>query len=76
MNSNVMPSRVQMEPTLLQQLVAEVKETAKKEAKAESESTKKAVKNIQAKVEKTTLGDLSALAEIKAKLQEGEGDKQ
>ena len=56
--------------------VAEVKETAKKEAKAETESTKKAVKNIQAKVEKTTLGDLSALAEIKAKLQEGEGDKQ
>ncbi len=56
--------------------VAEEKETAKKEAKAESESTKKAVKNIQAKVEKTTLGDLSALAEIKAKLQEGEGDKQ
>ncbi|HQR92566.1 MAG TPA: S1 RNA-binding domain-containing protein [Sediminibacterium sp.] len=59
-----------------EQQVAEVKETAKKEAKAESESTKKAVKNIQAKVEKTTLGDLSALAEIKAKLQEGEGDKQ
>jgi hypothetical protein len=27
MNSNVMPSRVRMEPTLLQQLVAEVKET-------------------------------------------------
>ena len=27
MNSDVMPSRVQMEPTLLQQLVAEVKET-------------------------------------------------
>ena len=27
MNSNVMPSRVQMEPILLQQLVAEVKET-------------------------------------------------
>ena len=27
MNSNVMPSRVQMEPALLQQLVAEVKET-------------------------------------------------
>ena len=56
--------------------VAEVKETAKKEAKAESDSTKKAVKNIQAKVEKATLGDLGALAEIKAKLQEGEGDKQ
>jgi len=27
MNSNVMPSRVQMDGTLLQQLVAEVKET-------------------------------------------------
>ena len=27
MNSNVMPSRVKMEPVLLQQLVAEVKET-------------------------------------------------
>jgi len=27
MNSNLMPSRVQMEPILLQQLVAEVKET-------------------------------------------------
>ncbi len=27
MNSNVMPSRVQMEPNLLQNLVAEVKET-------------------------------------------------
>jgi len=59
-----------------EQAVAEVKETAKKEAKSESDATKKAVKNIQAKVEKTTLGDLSALAEIKAKLQEGEGDKQ
>jgi hypothetical protein len=27
MNSNVMPSRVQVEPTLLQHLVAEVRET-------------------------------------------------
>ena len=49
--------------------------SAKKEAKTESDNTKKAVKNIQAKVEKATLGDLGALAEIKAKLQEGEGDK-
>lgn len=52
----------------------ETKEAAKKEAKAEADSTKKAVKNIQSKVEKATLGDLGALAEIKAKLQEGEGD--
>ncbi|MBV9987517.1 MAG: 30S ribosomal protein S1 [Chitinophagaceae bacterium] len=53
---------------------AEVKEAAKKEAKADSENTRKAVKNIQSKVEKTTLGDLGALAEIKAKLKEGEED--
>jgi small subunit ribosomal protein S1 len=51
------------------------KETAKKEARVESDSTKKAVKNIQSKVEKATLGDLGALAEIKAKLKEGEGEK-
>jgi len=57
-----------------EQHIAEEKEVAKKEAKAESDNTKKAVKNIQAKVEKSTLGDLGALAEIKAKLQEGEGD--
>ena len=35
----------------------------------------KAVKAVQAKVEKATLGDLGALAEIKAKLQEGEDGK-
>jgi small subunit ribosomal protein S1 len=52
----------------------ETKEAAKKEAKAESASTQKAVKNIQAKVEKATLGDLGALAEIKAKLKEGEDE--
>ena len=43
-----------------------------KEKRAEAESTKKAVKNIQSKVEKTTLGDLSALADIKAKLDSGD----
>ena len=47
-------------------------ETAKKEAKAESEKTRKTVKNIQNKVEKATLGDLSALAEIKEKLKKEE----
>jgi len=57
-----------------EQAVAEEKEVAKKEAKADAEKTQKAVKNIQGKVEKATLGDLGALAEIKAKLQEGEGD--
>lgn len=58
-----------------EQAEAESKEVAKKEAKAEADSTKKAVKNIQSKVEKATLGDLGALAEIKAKLQEGEDNK-
>jgi small subunit ribosomal protein S1 len=50
----------------------EEREAAKKEARVESEKTKKAVKNIQSKVEKATLGDLGALAEIKAKLKEEE----
>jgi small subunit ribosomal protein S1 len=53
-----------------EQNIVEEKEAAKKEAKADSEKTKKAVKTIQAKVEKSTLGDLGALAEIKAKLDE------
>ena len=58
-----------------EQQEAEVKEAAKKEARTDSDNTKKAVKNIQAKVEKATLGDLGALAEIKAKLKEDEGEK-
>ena len=57
---------------LWEQVKVEEKEAAKKEARAEADKTKKAVKTIQSKVEKATLGDLGALAEIKAKLQEGE----
>ena len=45
---------------------AEVKEKA---AAAEVENTKKAVKKVNATVEKTTLGDIDALAELKAKLE-------
>ncbi len=56
-----------------EQNIQEEKEVAKKEAKDESEKTKKAVKTIQSKVEKSTLGDLGALAEIKAKLDENNG---
>ncbi len=48
------------------------KEAARKEARAEADKTKKAVKNIQGKVEKATLGDLGALAEIKEKLKQEE----
>ena len=55
-----------------EQAVVEEKEAAKKEAKVEADKTKKAVKTIQAKVEKATLGDLGALAEIKEKLQQEE----
>ena len=35
---------------------------------------KKAVKEIQSKVEKTTLGDLGVLAELKKKLEGGDGE--
>src|SRR5690349_22672903 len=48
------------------------KETAKKEARADADNTRKAVKNIQGKVEKATLGDLGALAQLKEKLQQEE----
>lgn len=48
---------------------AEVKERA---AAAEAESTKKAVKRVNANVEKATLGDIDALAALKEKLEEGE----
>lgn len=47
-------------------------ETAKKEK--EVKATGKAVKRVQGKVEKTTLGDLDALTQLKADL-EGEDDK-
>lgn len=50
----------------------DLKEAAKKEARSEEESTRKTVKTIQSKVEKTTLGDLGALAEIKEKLKQQE----
>jgi small subunit ribosomal protein S1 len=55
-----------------EQAKLEEKEAARKEAKAESDTARKAVKNIQGKVEKATLGDLGALADIKQKLQQEE----
>ena len=48
---------------------AEVKEKA---AVAEAESTKKAIKKVNTNVEKTTLGDIDALAALKEKLEKGE----
>ena len=47
----------------------EIKEKA---AAAEVENTKKAVKKVNANVEKTTLGDIDALAALKSKLEKGE----
>jgi len=48
---------------------AEVKEKA---VAAEAENTKKAVKKVNATVEKATLGDIDALAALKDKLEKGE----
>src|SRR5678815_4283542 len=50
----------------------EEKDAARKEARVQADTTKKAVKNLQSKVEKPTLGDLGALAQIKEKLQKEE----
>ncbi len=59
-----------------EQAKIEEKEAARKEARVEADKTKKVVKNIQSKVEKATLGDLGALAQIKEKLQQGEKDNE
>ena len=53
---------------LWEQEKEEEKQIQHKEKKAEAEETKKAVKNIQNKVEKATLGDLGVLAGLKAKM--------
>jgi small subunit ribosomal protein S1 len=50
----------------------EERDTAGKERRAETDRTKKAVKTVQAKVEKATLGDLGVLAEIKQKMKQTE----
>jgi small subunit ribosomal protein S1 len=55
-----------------EQAKAEEKEAAKKEERADAEKTRKVVKTLQNKVEKTTLGDLGTLAEIKEKLKQEE----
>ncbi|HRN56703.1 MAG TPA: 30S ribosomal protein S1 [Agriterribacter sp.] len=54
-----------------EQAKADEKEAENKERKAEAAKTKKAVKDIQGKVEKTTLGDLGVLAELKKKMEQG-----
>ncbi len=59
---------------LWEQVKEEEKQIEMKEKKAEFEQTKKAVKNIQAKVEKATLGDLGVLAGLKAKMDNDSND--
>jgi small subunit ribosomal protein S1 len=51
------------------------REAVKKEARVDADKTRKAVKTIQQKVEKPTLGDLGALASIKEKLKQEEKDQ-
>ena len=53
---------------LWEQVQEEEKQAIVKEKKADAEVTKKAVKALQSKVEKTTLGDIGALANLKAKM--------
>ncbi len=47
-------------------------EAAAEKVASEAENTKKAVKKINANVEKTTLGDISELAALKDKLEKSE----
>jgi small subunit ribosomal protein S1 len=59
-----------------EQVAATEKESVRKEARVEADKTKKAVKNIQSKVEKATLGDLGVLADLKKKMESGsEGEE-
>src|SRR5690349_3696302 len=55
-----------------EQAKADEQNAARKEARAEADKTKKAMKSLQGKVEKPTLGDLGALAQIKERLQQEE----
>ncbi len=59
---------------LWEQAIEEVKQAEFKEKKADAEVTKKAVKNLQSKVEKSTLGDLGVLANLKAKMESDAAD--
>ena len=60
---------------LWEQVIEEEKQAVIKEKKVEADVTKKAVKNLQSKVEKSTLGDLGVLAGLKAKMDNAGSDK-
>ncbi len=56
-----------------EQVQVDAADAIKKEARAEADNTRKAVKSVQSKVEKATLGDLGVLADLKKKM-DGESD--
>jgi small subunit ribosomal protein S1 len=58
-----------------EQKMEEERQAVNREKRATAEKTKKAVKNIQSRVEKTTLGDLGVLAEIKQKMQNAKNEQ-
>ena len=60
---------------LWEQAIEETKQAEFKEKKADAEVTKKAVKTLQSKVEKSTLGDLGVLAGLKAKMDSAAADQ-
>src|SRR5258708_38181367 len=60
---------------LWEQVKTHEKNALQKEQRADADKTRTAVKTIQSKVEKLTLGDLEAVASIKEKLKEEENDQ-
>ena len=58
-----------------EQKMEEERQAVNREKRATADKTKKAVKNIQSRVEKTTLGDLGVLAEIKQKMQNAKNEQ-
>lgn len=55
-----------------EQAIEDEKAAAHKAKKQQASNTQKAMKNIQSKVEKATLGDLGALADLKKKMKDDE----
>lgn len=59
----------------LEDIRKEADEQVKKEKDVERDTTRKAVKTQQTKIEKTTLGDMAAFAALKVKLEGGSADE-
>ena len=51
-----------------EQVQVDAADAVKKEARVDADNTRKAVKSVQSKVEKATLGDLGVLADLKKKM--------